>query len=476
MDDNNKDFYKKKSRGRIFAVIAAIIIIVAAVGGVLYYLSTVHHVRTQTITVLVGSGSDTEEYLSAVAKNFEKANPNIKIDITTVGYSDIVDTPLTALRDKASSPSIIMYYPSGAPTLGPYLYNLSGRINTGLFPAAEMFSGGYLLNLNGSVEKTIGVPIHNVLGYVLVYQKDVFDNKTLSSEFEKEYNFSFNPDTWTNWTQVLDAATFLKNSNDSSLPKYQLLFPDSPNHSIIDAFMGLLYSYGQGKSETMIPKNSGSAYWTYIGDFNGTWEPTFNNAAGVQALKMYKKLINFEPSLSVEPIGYDEQLKLFETGDYAMGLAWTSFLPAYSKSTVGKDLGVAILPQGATGYQPTFLGVNPYSNTSLDMKFIDFAISNSEFSMGVKDFQFLPSTYSGMEAAESQPGFSWLAPMLNYSEKIVPPVKNVAVYIHLEPLFTELTPDLNGQIYNYFEGKETATAALSTAYSEWMSEIKSENL
>jgi len=240
---------------------------------------------------------------------------------------------------------------------------------------------------------------------------------------------------------------------------------------MIDAYISLLYSYGNNHTNTTgIAKNSGAGYWTYIHNDNGKYAPTFNNKYGVQAVEMYKNLTGFGPSITSEPIGYSQQLSYFETGEYAMGLAWTSFLPAYSNksiSAVAGNYSVAVLPDNSTGYAPTYMGVNPYTNTSLAIKFLKFALSDKEFSMGIDKYQYLPGTLSGLEAAESNGNFTWVKAMVKSASSIDINKTNVAIYDKLQSLFTTLTPDLNNEILAYFKGTATAPDALSTAATEW---------
>lgn len=488
---NTPDYIPPEKKGKKMLAIAIVIIIIAAGTGIGLYLYTHPHQKTETLVVLVDSGSDTQAYLSAVASNYEKANPNVKISIDSVGYSDLVSSSLSALKDKASSPGLIMYYTSGEPSLAPYLMNLSSAgFNTSNYLPGELYSGSYVLHTNGQIAKTVGIPLHNVLGYVLTYQKSIFNNKTLQTGFEKEYHFSIMPNTYKNWTAVYDAADYINSTMTSLKPlssdnalKYSLMFPDSSHHSMIDAYMGLLYAYGNGHTATTgIPADSGTGYWSYMGNINGAYQPTFNNTYGTQALMMYKNLTKFEPSPATTPIGYSEQETLFPSGEYAMGLAWTSFLSAYSNSSISKVAGnynVTVLPSGSTGYSPTFMGVNPYTNTSLAIKFLKYALSDQEYTMGINKYQYLPTTISGLKIAESNKNFTWVPSLLESASSIQINNTSVAIYNKLQPLFTTLIPDLNDEIYQYFTGSPstiTAAAALNTAAQKWSTYIKDQGI
>jgi len=199
----------KKVSSKMLAIVIVVIVIAAGAGiGAYIYLHPAK--KESTLVVLVDSDSSTQQYLTQVAKNFEKENPGVKISIDSVGYSDLVSSSLSALEDKASSPGLIMYYPSGEPTLAPYLMNLSNDFNLSNYLPGELYSGSYVLNSHGDVSKVVGMPIHTVLGYVIVYNTTIIDNKTLQKGFESEYHFSIMPNTYKNWTALNDAASYIK--------------------------------------------------------------------------------------------------------------------------------------------------------------------------------------------------------------------------------------------------------------------------
>ena len=484
------DGIKKKSR--LPAIIAVVIVIVVIAAGV-SIIELQHHSTTtnkqQTLVIEVGSGSMTQQYLSMVATNFEKANPNVTVQITSEGYSDLLTSEESALKGASSTPNIMMYYASQAPALGSYLYNLptsstggNGLIDLSNQIAGNMFSGGYRIAPNGTILSTIGVPIHTVIGYMLVYQKSIFGNTTLQTAFYDKYHFSFNPRTYQNWTAVQDAASFINTSTsfNGTNNNYALLFPDHAAHSIIDGFYNLAYPYLSSDPSTGVPANSSPNYWTYFGNKSGHYVVSYNNSAGVQALEMYKNLTQYEPSVSVSPVGYSEQLTYYETGHYAMGIAWSSFFPDYSNSSQSKVAGnynVSLLPGGYTGYSPTLLGVNPHSpNLTLVVDFLNFATSSAQYGLGITDFSFLPGSANGLQVAESDPGFGWVSSFVNYSATIHLNPAYAAVVGQVSPLFSTLIPDFNTQVLDYLEGTTTAPAALNSAALQWTQTLTNDNI
>ncbi|MEM3701267.1 MAG: extracellular solute-binding protein [Conexivisphaerales archaeon] len=472
---------KRPSIGKVTAAVIAIVIIVIAGGaGYYYYLSTIP--KPVSMTIMVDSGSETQQYLSVVAKDFEATHPYVTINIEGVGFSDMVTTASTALKDKASQPAIIMFYPSQAPDLAPYLANLqdySSEINLSNMIYAEMQQGGYYYAPNGTVISTIGVPIHSVFGYVLGYQKSIFENTTLASEFQKQYGFAFNPTNLTTWTQLYDIASFI---NSSHVTQYALLFPDSSHHADIDMVMPLLEYYGlKDNVQGFVSEPPG--YYTLLMNINGRWTTSFNTTAGVDSLMMWNQLIKFEPSLSVQAIGYDQQEQFPETGQYAMFIMWTSFIPDYLANTskIAGNLGIALLPGKMTGFSPTFLGINPYGpNPKLAAEFIAFAMSNAEYEKGIESIGYVPGTYTGIQMASQNANLSWLGPFYTFALTSKVPVLEAAAIPVIGSLTGTLIPYFNSEVYSFMTSSHPTPALaqqnLQKAANEWMSYIQSQHI
>lgn len=474
-----------KNRAKIYAIIAVLIIIAAAVVVVFEFEKP----PKQTIYVLVDSGSDTQEYLSMVANDFMSQYTNVTIKISPVSFSDLETSALSALENGASNPQIIMYYPSMAPALEPYLYNLNNSfssqfISESSFLKGDLSSGSLYINPSNPSGEFVGMPIHTVFGYILVYNKTIFSNSTLASKFKSTYGFNFTLQGLSNWSQLNDIAEFIKTNTTFKMNdgKYPLLMPDSSHHSIIDAFYSIFYGYAAGNKTTGVLANSSPNYWTYFGFQNISGKKqlniSYNNEPAVKALEMYKNLTSYEPSVSSEPIGYDQQLEYFTQNNYAMGIAWSSFIPSYlSNASIGKNLSIALLPGNYTGYSPTYLGVNPHSsNLWLDLKFLQMASSSSMYEKGLNQYGFIPATTSGLQYASTQANYSWLSSFLTYSNKIVLNITYISIFSKISPLFSTLIPDFNDQVLNYFLGKTSASTALSTAASDWETELNNQNI
>jgi len=471
---------KSKAISKTVAIIIVLIVIIAAVGGYAYYQSI--QVKPVQITVMANTGPEAK-YLAMVAKDFEALHPNIIITIEPVGYGSMVTTALTALKAHSEQPAVIEYYQEQMSSLAPYLMNLqiymSGAnpiINESNLIQADMQQGGIYYYPNGTVMKIVGVPVHTVIGYILGYQKSIFENATLAKEFKSEYGFAFNPSNLTSYSQLLDIAQFL---NQTHPTKYALLFPDGP-YSTISAYAPLLEYYALKDN---LPNYTVTVpgYYSLLMHTNNHWTTAFNTTAGIQALEMYKKLIQFQPPMSVQPIGYAQMYELPMSGEYAMFIGWTSFIPLYwnnaSVSKIAGNLGIALLPGGMTGLAPTFLGINPNNpNTKIAAEFIAFALSDTEYVKGFAQQGYLPGTYTGINLAIKNMNLSWLPPIMNYlnSEKV--PNTLAATYGVISPLFGTLIPAFETQEFNYFQGKVSAQTAMNTAASQWLTTLQQQHI
>jgi len=444
--------------------------------------------KPATITVLLGSGDPTLiPYVKIAAQVFEAEHPGVKVRIDSVPFIHMVTTAITTLQNHAPSPDVIFFYPSQASELGPYLLDLtpylkSGLINKSNIPPSEM-TAVYLLNKQGQIVKTFGVPFQQVFGYVLVYQKSFFQNKTLAKEFESKYGFPFNPQEWNTWNKLITGASFIQQKlNKWKGPiKWALLFPDGLEHALINTYIGIFYSYAVNDSAcTDVPSQARigvQGYWAYFKEVNGKIVPTLNCTSALKALETYKKLIQFEPSITVQAMEYPQLRDLFRTGQYVMVAAWTSFLPIYNNASVSKvagDLGVAPLPGGASGQAPTYVGVNPYSkHVKLDVEFISTMLSDQVYKKAIQAVGFLPATYSGLKLATQNPKTSWVKPF--YEDLLKPnPVslQRMAIFNRITNFWSDLTPVFLKQVALYLEGKQSAQQTLNNIQSSWIKLMK----
>ena len=496
---------------RTLAAIITIIVVIIAIGAVYYssIYSRSRHIISSTsttpassltntatstvtspskkvlLTILTPTGDPTlMPFIKMVAKDFMNIHPNIQIQIQPTPFGQMVITALTALKNKNPDPSIIIFYPSQASTLGPYLLDLTKYFNEGLFNKSDIPESSmlpvYLISPQGKIEKIFGVPFQQVFGYVLIYRKSIFENKTLQAEFKQKYGFSLDPKTWDSWDQLIDAAEFIQSKH---LTKYALLFPDGLQQSIFNTYTGIFYTYALKMHDTCpdIPIKNGKipthGYWLYVKELpNGTIVPTFNCPSAIAALKEYKKLIQFEPPIDEQAMEYPQIRDLFQTGEYAMVAAWTSFIPVYNNSATSKvagDIEVAPLPGGrfpwGTSQAPTFIGINPYArDVNAAAQFIAFMLKPSEMKKGAEYYGFIPATFSGLKEAAKIPKTSWVKYFLPLLEKsAITDIKRLTLENRIVNFFTDLKPVFINEVAKYFRGQQTAEQAMHNIVKEW---------
>ncbi len=435
-----------------------------------------------SITILAASGDPTlAPYLNLVAKEFMRANPGVRVEVQLVPFAQLVQTALTALQNGNPSPDVIIFYPSQAPTLGPYLVDMrkyldSGVINRSDIPFSSLLPV-YLLDENGNLIKISGVPMQMVFGYVIVYRKSIFENPQLGQEFRSKYGFDLNPNSWTSWDQMIKAAEFIQSKRDSLGVKYALLFPNGLTLSIFNSFIGIFYTYATQDPCTDVQPGSVAGYWMYFRQVDGRIIPTLNCTAGIKALETYKKLVQFQPPIDVQAMEYDQLRDLFLAGDYAMVAAWTSFIPIYNNASVSKvagDIGVAPLPGGASGQAPTFAGINPYSrNQDLAARLIAFMISPEMYRKGAESIGFVPATYSGLRIASEIPGTSWVKPFIRILEfQTRADLERITIVNNIKNFFTDLRPIFIQNVADYLRGKQSAEETMNKIVDAWIRLMK----
>jgi hypothetical protein len=119
-------------------------------------------------------------YVRMVSDEFTKRYPGVKITIQPVPFGQMVQTASTALQNKNPDPTVIIFYPSQASTLGPYLMDLTPYFNSGVLNYSDLpmsaMTAVIMLSNDGKITKIFGVPFQMVFGYVLVYRKSIIEN------------------------------------------------------------------------------------------------------------------------------------------------------------------------------------------------------------------------------------------------------------------------------------------------------------
>ena len=167
---------------------------------------------------------------------------------------------------------------------------------------------------------------------LLIYRKDLFEDPTEMSNFEKQFGYPLAPPKTPD--QLIDATKFFTRNDFYG-------FADTWQRGYHDfAFGDWLYAYG-------------GEY------FDEKWVPTFNSDAGIKAMEMMLKMKPYTPP-DVFAFGFDEITAAYLAGRCAMVIQWFSPTPLFlnpAKNPFAKGTGYAPTPlKGSTGMMG--LGIN----------------------------------------------------------------------------------------------------------------------
>ncbi|MCL4343516.1 MAG: extracellular solute-binding protein [Nitrososphaerota archaeon] len=467
---------KRKSIGKIaIALIVVIIVIIAGAGGYYYYLSTIPPKPTPTPTPSVTTlnvvvvGGWNQQNVETAANDYMALHPNVKINLIIATFSSYLEKEEVAeSQANASSYDIFTWSPTSSGPIAPYVTPLNSFIsadnyNLSNFASGMLASGGEYYNLTSKTTTVIGFPIDTSI-YNLYYLKSIFDNATLASEFQSIYHVPFNPNEWTNWTEVIWADQFLTSNH---VTQYGMLIDDNPTHGMIDAFPAIFYWWYRSNSTLNGGTSSGLPGYGIL--FNTAGQPDFANAAGAAALETYKALIQYgDPSPNIEIIDYSTLESVFETGHAAMDLGWTEYGTTFNSTTtspaIGGNVGVALLPGGYSEAGGSIMGIAKYaSNKTAAFQFLEFLTTNNEAIKAYYAGGFVPTELSALKILETNATISGFI-QTEYQGTLVananPPLLSISS--------TVLVPEFNYAINNYLTGVTTnPLSALQTAATEW---------
>ncbi len=195
---------------------------------------------------------------------------------------------------------------------------------------------------NSTVDgRLVQLPRHSDISN-LYYIKSLFEDADNKAGFKAEYGYDLAPPE--TWNQVKDQAIF---------------FADPP------AFYGTQFV---GKDEAI----TGRFYEMLVANggalFDEDWNPTFNSAAGVEAVNWFKDLYDAKavPAGSLNYLWDDTGLG-FASGTVALNLdwaGWASFFNNPENSKIAGDIGLVRAPKGSGGIRTGWSGSHSLSITA----------------------------------------------------------------------------------------------------------------
>ncbi len=457
---------KKKAIGRYAIAGIIILVLIVAIAGYSYYLSATTP-KPVTLNVVVVSGWN-DKTVKMAANDFQALHPNVHFNFIETTFSNVLEKEITAeSQGNASSYDIFTWSPTMSGAIAPYVTPLNSFIqqynyNISDIPGSFLSFGGEYYNLTSKTTEIIGLPLDLSL-LVLFYRTDIFNNATLASEFQAQYHVPFNPNDWTNWTEVVWAASFITQKHAS---QYGIIVDDNPSHGLIDTFPAIFYWWYMQNTTLNGGTKGGLPPFNIL--FTTSLSPSFNNSAGAAALETLKQLVQYEPSPNVLIVDYSHLQSLFGSGQAAMDLAWSGFYDSFNNPSVypavAGHVAMALLPGGYAEAGGSFLGIAKYShNKALAFEFLEFLTSDKEAASLYYRGGFPPDELGAIRIIASNSTYTteWSfylkAAGVAYANPPALPITS-----------SELMPSLNKAVYNYITGVTPSPyQALNTAAQQW---------
>ena len=364
-----------------------------------------------------------EDDVNAMTSEFEKANPNIKVNLTYVAYEELEPKILTAA--KSGGYDVILgdcIWPAQFAQAGMVL-DLTSKVSK--LDLKDIYKGA--LDSVTYKGKYYGLPWLNDVKY-LYYNK-----KMLS-----DAGFTSPPKTW---DELMTQAKAIK---AKGLVQYPIAWSWSQAECLICDYTAIAGSFG-GK---------------FVDSSNN---PTLSTTANKNALDfMYNSLKDGTTNPKSLEMIEDDVLSTFVSGDAAFALNWTYMYNAAqdpTKSKVVGEVGVTAIPGTPGVTSATVNGGMPLMITK-GSKYPDQSWKYMLYisSKGVQT-KYAKSALPIWKSLYSDPAVVSTNPDMVAASKIQ---YNYIVNRPQVPYYSELSTNMQSEIQNVLLGKETSQAALDT--------------
>ena len=417
-------------------------------------------------------------WIQWAASQFSQTHPGVTVNVVQQGFGSYIQTEVTAEKTGSSTYDILGFTSTSSHSVLPYLVNLgTSSYDSSDIPGPQINFGGIFQNSTSGQTIVAGLPWDSAT-FTMFYRTDVFDNTTLSSQFQSQYGVPLDPHSWTSWKYALDADNFLV--NQKHIFQYGILTDAQEAHDIIDTFPALWgYNYTTLASQNGWPQGGITNYNIM---FNGAAAngksplPSFNNSMGVQTLQLYYNLVKYDPQPFGTEINYGLIGTTFASGKAAGAIMFTpenSVLVGANSNVTGK-YSVAQFPGGYSETGTDFFGVSKYSqHQQLAEEFVKFLVSpqvNAALFTKVGEFPISKQAVAILNANTTIP--QWERTLV--SNVFATASTAWANPPNLGPTYTTLIPDFNTPIYTYLQGDgstASAIAALNQAAAAWVKDV-----
>lgn len=443
------------------------IIIILVVAGVVYYYvptpspasstspgpSITTSAAGNTLTVMSISGFS-DSFYTAVASDFQAANPGVTVKVLTAPFSGILAQEQTLLQAHDTSVDVVTGTPSMIGTLAQYTLPLDSYISANnlnksdIIPAMQSSNGNIALS-NGTIRtKALAMMSDTMFIY---YRPSVWN----------QYQSSLKPlTTWDNF--VYDEGYIYNNSHSY----YGAFIEAATAHELWNTYLDVYaYYYHQA--------NLGPAQPGYGILFTSKLHPSFNSSAGLQATQTFAAMLKAQPSLLSSYGGFNynnfqtDYTKGFQGRNFTMAIAWLAQFPSVNK-TLNGDVAFTTLPGGYTQEGGSGAAINAYSkNPSLAFKFLQFALTPAEQAKMYDVQKALPGTFSGYRQLISEH-----ANLAGFFKSALSMVQAGGAEPHIISSTWALIPIIDNALASVLP-PNTATpqqisAALQTAANQWI--------
>lgn len=317
------------------------------------------------------SSGGNEKYLEEWEKIFEKQNPDIKVEIETVGYGDYF-TKLATVIAGGNAPDVYELNYENFTTYSSrgILYNLDSLINNAKLNTSIINSNALEAFQSNGVQ--YGFP-YSFSTVVLIYNKDLFDRAGVS----------YPTDSW-KWEDVLNAAQKIRNLDPMIFGLYQpITFNEL--YKMVQQNNGSLLNQ-DGTSFTLnTPENIETLQYMVdrVLKYNvmptdaqlagiGDWDLFMSGRLGMiitgsWAFPTFKENVDFDWDITVEPGNTKKATHFFSNGlviskdtdNPEAAFKWLSFLStskevAESRVKANWELPVALYPDIIELYKSDF--------------------------------------------------------------------------------------------------------------------------
>jgi multiple sugar transport system substrate-binding protein len=381
-----------------------------------------------TVTFIAAQYSNaTAPYWAEVVKNFEKANPNIKVNLQVVGW-DVITSKISTLISTKQDPDLL--------NIDSYAqYEQDGL----LLDASKIISADLLANFNPALlkgDQTNGV--NYALPYVdsvrsLYYNKDIFAQAGISAP----------PATWSDLEK--DCLAIKAKTN---LPAFGVDMTTYEGQAFIAYFM----------------IGNGGGWQT-----NGKW--TLNSQANIDGITFLNKLVNIDKVVYPAPtaINRDQLMQIFEAGQLGMIETMNAFPTLIKTNSPTLKYGIAPLPcnDGATPttlfVQDSLMAFKSAKYPEAVGKFIDYIYQDSNYSKFISNEGFLPATLSV--------GNAMVAKDASLTE-FVNELKTAQTYPSSDPTYSNVKTYAETAVQKILLGQTTVKAGLDALQVQALAEGK----